>query len=340
MTRDAETQANPLRGSVKDPVGWGLIVGLGGVAFVLGEVIGPINAVIAALIVGIIAGNVLPTVDRANGVSTFMLKRVLKFAIILLGAGIDASLLALVNLRSVAAILLVISLGIAIARLVGPRLGLSTDTAMLIGVGTAICGASAIAAVAPILKSKQEEIGLALGTIFVFNAAAMLVYPVVALALSLDPVLFGSWAGLGVHDTASSVATGFAYSAESGEAATLIKLTRTMFLIPLVVLLAVWGARNDENSDASLGSSVKKSFPLFVLGFVATAAANTLGLLGEVGGLISETGKLLVIGVVVAIGLSLQLPKIRALGPGLVLTGMSAALVVSVVSFFFVFNVL
>ncbi|MEX2547594.1 MAG: putative sulfate exporter family transporter [Chloroflexota bacterium] len=322
-----------------DPLGWALVVGLAVLAFVLGEVIGPINAVIAALLLGILAGNGLSVSDRTDGVSTFMLKRVLKFAIILLGAGIDASLLALVNLRSLGVILIVIVLGIVVSRLVGPRLGLSPDTSMLIGIGTAICGASAIAAVAPILRSKQEEIGLALGTIFAFNAAAMLTYPLLAHAFSLDPVLFGSWAGVGVHDTASAVATGFAYTAESGEAATLIKLTRTLFLIPLVVVLAVWVSRSDTD-DTSLGKRITKSFPLFVLGFVAMAAANTLGLLGNVGSWISETGKLLVIGVVVAIGLSLKFAKIRALGPGLALTGLAAALVVSVASFAYIFNLM
>lgn len=340
MTSDSPIRVGAARGGVKDPLGWGLVVGLAALAFVLGELIGPINAVIAALLLGILAGNALPGSERSDGVSTFMLKRVLKFAIILLGAGIDASLLALVNLRSIGAILIVIVLGIVIARLVGPRIGLSNDTSMLIGIGTAICGASAIAAVAPILRSKQEEIGLALGTIFVFNAVAMLTYPVLALALSLDPVLFGSWAGLGVHDTASAVATGFAYTAESGEAATLIKLTRTLFLIPLVVLLAVWVSRGDTDSETSLGKSVAKSFPMFVVGFVAMATANTLGLLGDVGTWISEAGKILVIAVVVAIGLSLKFGKIRALGPGLALTGLAAAIGVSIASFAFVFNVL
>lgn len=330
----AETESTQRRGTIRDPIGWAQVVGLAVGAYILGELVGPVNAVIAALLLGILAGNFSPIVTRSDTVSTFMLKRVLKFAIILLGAGVDATLLSRVNVSVVLIILAAIVLSLIVARVVGPALGLSRDTSMLIGVGTSICGASAIAAVAPILRAKQVEVGFALGTIFVFNAIAMLTYPLLGFALDMDPFHFGAWAGIAVHDTASAVATGFAYGTEAGETATLVKLTRTLFLVPLVVVLAISSSVGDSaDSDASLGRSIVKSFPLFVLGFIATAAANTLGILGDLGSWISDFGKLLVVGVVVAIGLSLRFDRIKALGPALAITGLIASLVVAGVAF-------
>jgi len=321
-------------GTISDPIGWIQVVGLAGLAYVLSELIGPLNAVVAALILGLLAGNFFLVAPRADAVATFMLKRVLKFAVILLGAGVNAGMLSQVNFSLVAIIVVAIGLAILVACLAGRLMGLSPGTALLIGVGTAICGASAIAAVTPILKSKKEDVVFALGTILIFNALALLILPVIALAIGMDSFLFGAWAGISVHDTAAAVATGFAYTAQAGETATLVKLTRTLFLIPLIVILAVFTSITDsETSNSPLGRSVMKTFPLFVLGFIATATANTVGLLGDIGGTISDIGRLLIISVVVAIGLSLKVTKIRAVGPALTITGLMAALAVASVSF-------
>lgn len=321
-------------GTFRDAVGWIVVVGLAGLAYALSERIGPLNAVVAALILGLLTGNLFPAVQRSDAVATFMLKRVLKFAVILLGAGVHAGLLSQVNVALVAIIVVAIGLALVIARFAGRLLGLSPGASLLIGVGTAICGASAIAAVAPILKSKKEDVVFALGTIFIFNALALIVLPVIGFTVGMDAFIFGAWAGIAVHDTAAAVATGFAYSADAGETATLVKLTRTLFLIPLVVILAVHTSmKNFEASSTSVGRSVMATFPLFVLGFVATVTANTLGLLGAFGGTMAAIGRLLIVGVVVAIGLSLQVAKIRAVGRALAITGLVAALGVASVSF-------
>lgn len=334
MTADMKS---PSHGSLTDVVGWGQVLGLTVLAYVLGQLVGPINAVIAALLLGFLAANLSPIVPRSEAVATFMLKRVLKFAIILLGAGVDATLLSQVNVGLVGIIFASIVLALVMANVVGPVVGLSRETSLLIGVGTAICGASAIAAVAPIVKAKKDEVGLALGTIFIFNALALIVLPVIAVTSGMDSFAFGAWSGIAVHDTASAVATGFAYSTEAGEVATLVKLTRTLFLIPLVVILAfAQSTRGLAESEVPVGRSVRKTFPLFVLGFVATATANSVGLLGDLGGDIANVGRLLVVGVVVAIGLSLQVSKIRAVGFALAATGMAAAITVASVGLWMV----
>lgn len=327
MSPSPESAALP---TLNDPVGWLQVVVLAVGAYVASSVVGPLNAIVAALVLGAVAANVSPVAHRSDAVATFMLKRVLKVAIVLLGAGVNASVLTQMSWRVLGVLAVTILVALLVAQLVGRALGLSGDTALLIGVGTAICGASAIAAVAPLLHTKKDAVGVALGTIFVFNAVALVLFPVIAFTSGMDPSVFGMWAGMAVHDTASAVATGFAYSPHAGETATLIKLTRTLFLIPLVVAVAVAVSRADaKTSHVSIRRSVIRTFPLFVVGFVAAVAAHTTGLLGDQGGTIASGGRLLLIGVVVAIGLSLNFGKIRTVGVGLGVTGLASSVAVA-----------
>ncbi|MGH3443519.1 MAG: YeiH family protein [Nitriliruptorales bacterium] len=143
-------------------------------------------------------------------------------------------------------------LAILVAGLAGPRLGLTGRSCLLIRIGTAICGVSAIVAVAPVLRARKEEIGLALATILSFNAGALLLCPLIGGVFAVDPVTFGTWPGVAVHDTASAVATGFALGPRAGEVATLVKLVRTLHLIRIMVL-AVLAVLNSAGLLLGLG---------------------------------------------------------------------------------------
>ena len=176
-------------------------------------------------------------------------------AIVLLGAGIDGLLLAR-GFETVIVMAIAIIVAIAVANYIGRLVKLPRRAATLVGVGTAICGASAIAGVAPILKSKKDEIGLALRTIFTFNAIAPLVYPLRGTLLQLSDNALGTRVGIGVHDTATSVATRFAFSESAGEIATVVKLARTLFLIPLIIFLT----QTTQNLCANLkGSALRET---------------------------------------------------------------------------------
>lgn len=305
-----------------------LVLALGVAARMLGPVINGINAVVVALILGLLVVNVGgDRIELDDQVPTFLLKRALKFAVILLGAGIDLTSIADVGLKAVGITTVAVIMAMAISWYLGRALGMENRSAILIGVGTAICGASAIAAVAPVLKAKKEEVGLALATVFSFNAIALLTYPIIGAALGLSQVEFGSWAGIGVHDTASAVATGFAFGAEAGEFATLVKLERTLFLLPLLAI-AVAVVQREDGGETSSGSTLRNNIPWFIVGFAVLAAANTLGWLGDVGGFLNDTAKLIIVFVVVAVGLTLRLSKVASIGKPLFYTGFAASLAV------------
>ena len=326
------TDHQPLarHGTLRDPAGWIVLVVLTVLAHMVAGLIGPVTVVSAALVLGVLTRNLTGFADRADGAGAFMLKRVLKIAVVFLGAGVSADVLAQLDVAVVATIAVVIVVAVATALLVSRLVGLGFATGLLVAFGTAICGASAIAAVAPIVKASRDEITYALSTIFLFNAAALVFLPLIAVTFDLDPVMFGMWAGMAVHDTAAAVATGFAYTATSGEIATVVKLIRTVFLIPVVIVVAAFAARSDAFSPAF--ATAGKAFPLFVLGFVATATANTWGLFGDAGVVIADAGRLLIVGVVVAVGLTLQLKRLRGVGRQLFTTGLMATVAVAAAS--------
>ena len=320
-------------GTLRDPVGWIVLVSLTVLAHVMAGLIGPVTVVSAALVLGVLTGNLTGFAQRADAAGAFMLKRVLKIAVVLLGAGVSTDVLAQLDVAVVATIAVIIIVAVATAMLVGRLVGLGFVTGLLIAVGTAICGASAIAAAAPIVKASREEITYALSTIFMFNAAALVALPLIAVSVQLDPVVFGMWAGMAVHDTAAAVATGFTYTANSGEVATVVKLTRTVFLIPVIVIIALVAARRDAvPSGQHALTTAGRSFPLFVLGFIATATANTWGLFGDAGALIADVGRLMIVGVVAAVGLTLHLRKLRGVGTSLLITGLTASVTVAMAS--------
>lgn len=144
------------------------------------------------------------------------------------------------------------------------------DTSYLISSGTAICGGSAIAAVGPVLKAKDSEMSVALGTIFILNAIALFIFPVIGHWLNLDQHQFGTWAAIAIHDTSSVVGAGAAYGEEALEVATTIKLTRALWIIPLALVTSL----------VFKGSGKKISIPWFIFFFVAAIVFNTYALEG------------------------------------------------------------
>lgn len=309
-------------------------VGLG--AILAAPLVPAVNAVVIALLAGLLVANLAGRrVEVDDRVSTFVLKRVLRAAIILLGAGINLALVADVGVKALAVITVSVLVAILVARLAGPRLGLTGRSSLLIGIGTAICGVSAIVAVAPVLRARKEEMGLALATILSFNALALLLYPLVGNVLAFDAITFGTWAGVAVHDTASAVATGFALGPQAGEVATLVKLVRTLYLIPVMVLAALWmSVRVDRGAVSASGTAraVLSSMPWFVFGFAVLAVLNSAGLLLGIGDVLSDLAKLLIVFVVATIGLTLRLSGIASLGRPLLYTGFAASVAIGIVS--------
>jgi len=197
--------------------------------------------------------------------------RLLPLAVVGLGADMNLRAVARAGLQGLgytaASLVLVLALGLWLARL----LKVERDAGLLISVGTAICGGSAIAAVAPVLRAREHEISVALLTVFLLNAAALVIFPPLGHWAGLGQEAFGLWAALAIHDTSSVVGAGLAYGPRALEVATTVKLARALWIVPLTLGIGyVVSRRGEAAPDAP---PVKK--PWFMLGFLALAALVT-----------------------------------------------------------------
>lgn len=203
------------------------------------------------------------------------------------------------------------------------------DTSYLISSGTAICGGSAIAAVGPVLKAKDSEMSVALGTIFILNALALFIFPVIGHALDLTQQQFGTWAAIAIHDTSSVVGAGAAYGEEALKIATTIKLTRALWIIPLALV----------TSFVFKGSGKKISIPWFIFFFVLAIVINTYVLNGvpQVGQAISGFARKGLTITLFFIGASLSTDVLRKVGVKPLIQGVLLWIVISLSTLAYIF---
>ena len=216
-----------------------------------------------------------------------------------------------------------------IGMLVGYKfLKVNKTTSYLISSGTAICGGSAIAAVGPVIKAKDSEMSVALATVFVLNAVALFVFPVLGHWMGLTQQQFGMWAAIAIHDTSSVVGAGAAYGEEALQVATTIKLTRALWIIPLALVTSL-----------IFKSGAKKiSIPWFILCFVGAMLVNTylLGDYPEIGKLISSIARKLLTLTMFFIGASLSKDTLRSVGVRPLIQGVALWVLISVVSLVYI----
>ena len=256
-------------------------------------------------------------------------KKLLQLSIILLGFGMNLFHVFKVGSQSILVILVTLSASFVTAYLVGKSLSLDGKVTTLIGVGTSICGGSAIAATAPVIEASDEEVAHAISTIFLFNVLAVFIFPAFGRLLGLSDMGFGMWAGTAINDTSSVVAAGTAWSSAAGNDtalafATIVKLTRTLMIVPITLVLAIFTARKkallagmnegkNEIADTENFNFIKV-FPWFVIGFLAAAVVNTVFELGEFSTLLVTFGKFLIVMAMAAIGLNTKIKKLLTQG--------------------------
>jgi len=253
-------------------------------ALLLGQAVPLIGGPIFAIIIGLVIANVPAT---AQAIAPLQIKTIssqsLRVGIVLLGATLSLQDVATTGFVSLAVLAVTMSAGLLFAAYVGKAMGIDWRMRCLIGVGTTICGASAIAAVSPVIRAKSEEIAYAIPVIFLFNMLAVIIFPVFGHGIGLSDYGFGMWAGTAVNDTSAVVAAGFGFSQEAGEYATIVKLTRTTLIIPITLALGLMMPWLDPDHPASSGdlmSRVKNAIPVFIGLFVLASLINTLGLIG------------------------------------------------------------
>jgi len=198
--------------------------------------------------------------------------RFLKIAVIGLGAGINLPEVAKAGLNGVGITFLSISGIILLGYGLGSLLKVPRHTRLLIACGTAICGGSAIAAIAGVIKPRSHETAVSLGVVFALNAVALAIFPWIGHIFGLSQPAFAWWAALAIHDTSSVVGAGMAYGHDALLLATTIKLARSLWIAPMAFALAHWESRRPRDPDEEKLGKAKASFPWFILGFIALAA--------------------------------------------------------------------
>jgi uncharacterized integral membrane protein (TIGR00698 family) len=303
------------------------------VATGLGRLVPVIGGPVIAVVLGTVLATALPRMrdERLKPGIAVAGKGVLQASIVVLGTGLSLQEVARVGVRSLPVMLGTLTVALGGAWLFGRLLRVRGDVRTLIGIGTGICGASAIAAATAVIDAAEADVAYALGTIFAFNVVAVLAFPPLGHLLGMSSQAFGLWSGTAVNDTSSVAAAAYAYSPAAGAYAIIVKLTRSLMLIPIVTTLAVVTSRRKPGASAAVARLPwHKIVPPFLLGFVVAAAADSLGLIpaGWHGGL-QNLGTFLIAAALAAIGLSLRLAELRRAGPRPLLLG--AALWICVV---------
>lgn len=283
-----------------------------------------IGGPVFGIVLGVLVATVLRPGDRLRPGLAFASRPVLQTSIVALGLTLSLTQIAHVGLTSLPVMLGTLAVALAGAWGLGRLLGVRGDAQLLIGVGTAICGASAIAATQAVIRAKESQVAYAIGTIFTFNVVAVLTFPQLGHLMGLAPHAFGLWAGTAINDTSSVVAAGYAYGGDAGPYSVIVKLTRTLMLIPIVLVLATRVARRDAEAAGEPTRSLpwRTLVPTFLIGFVVASALTSSGLVPEAWHpAITTLGTFLITTALAGIGLSMRLSDVRRAGPRPLLLG-------------------
>lgn len=219
-----------------------------------------------------------------------------------------------------------IALGIGLGVALGKLLKVSKNAAYLVSVGTSICGGSAIAAAAPVLKAKAHDIALASATVFLLNAVALWIFPIIGEFLGFSQLQFGYWAALGIHDTSSVVGASMAYGEEALEVGTTVKLARALWIVPVTLFLSWFVAEKEEGEKNKFKLKVPWFIPCFLLAsaivtFLPRLIPGAAEVTAACGGFIKDLSKFLMITTLFLIGANLNRDKLKELGVRPVIQG-------------------
>jgi len=294
----------------------------------------PLEATALAVIIGLLVRNsgYVPPLFY-SGIRQF--EKPLIWGVILIGATLNFKDIASQGPQMLAIILVTMTVSYFVIYALGRLFRLSPTLSTLLSVGTTICGGSAIAITAPLIRAREEETSYAIGTITLWGLAAILFYPKIAQAFGVGDIAFGVFAGTAIHATPQVVGAGFIFSDLAGKTATAVKLVRNCFMAPLAFLIAAWFTRTHLLAAAKEKKRINwaKAFPWFLFGYFVMAGLNTAGYFSAkgVGGL-TWLGRFLIIVAMAGIGLNTDFTAFRKLGLKPLVVGLLGALVVAACS--------
>ena len=249
----------------------------------------------------------------------FTSKRILKAAIVLLGASLSVNTIMSVGKMTFFVMIFTFAMCFGGGYFIRKLFGLNWKLSNLISAGTGICGGSAVAAIAPVIDADDKDIAFAMSSTFLFDMVMIALYPLMGKALGMSDIAYGIWAGTSVNDTASVVASGYAFSEAAGDFATMVKLTRTIAIIPTALVFAWIGTRIKQKELNASGEGKKvnlmKIIPWFIGGFLLLAIINSAGLIpSNVSAIMKGTSKFLMVTALAAIGLNTSLLDFKKAG--------------------------
>lgn len=283
-----------------------------------------IGSAVIAMFIGMILNHFLKnTKTFARGLK-FTSKKILKLAIILLGLSLNITTILNVGKMSLTVMIFTLLTCFGGGYFIGKALGLNWKLSNLISAGTGICGGSAIAAIAPTIEADDNDVAYAMSATFLFDMAMIVLFPIMGAALGMSDQAFGIWAGTAVNDTSSVVATGYAFSEGAGDFATMVKLTRTLAIIPTVITFAFIQLHikkkeallnSTDGSELKANFKITKIFPWFILGFLAMSIiASVFPIPTAVVSNTKSISKFLMVCALSAIGLNTSFSKMKKAG--------------------------
>ncbi|MES2616217.1 MAG: putative sulfate exporter family transporter [Bdellovibrionota bacterium] len=244
-----------------------------------------------------------------------MTPKLLTWSVVGLGCGMNLITVAQVGMSGIGYTFISIAFTTILGLLLGFFLRNSRDTSVLVTFGTAICGGSAIAAIAPTIKAKGHEVSVALAIVFLLNAIALLVFPTIGHEFNLSQEQFGLWSALAIHDTSSVVGATLQYGKQALEVGTTVKLARALWIIPITLILSLYYSKYIFHKEAHLEDGTKAKKPWFILGFLLAAALVTwVPALKVPGFLVRNIAERVLILTLFCIGANLSRSAIKSVG--------------------------
>ncbi len=304
-----------------------------------------IGAPVIAILIGMVAGLLIKDKTPLKDGIAFTSKKVLQYAVILLGFGLNLTTIGQVGASSLPIIISTIATSLIVAFIMHKLLHVPSKISTLIGVGSSICGGSAIAATAPVIDADDEEIAQSISVIFLFNVIAALIFPTLGGLLGLTDAGFGLFAGTAINDTSSVTAAASTWDTLHGtngtvlEHATIVKLTRTLAIIPITLVLTFMRMRKEKTSSSV---NLKKIFPMFILYFVLASVITTIATSVLSGGaletattifsFLKQLSKFFIVMAMAAIGLNTDIIKLIKSGGKPILMGFTCWISITAVS--------
>ena len=309
----------------------------------------PVDVLALALVLGMVINSALKLSSEVMVRLKSISKIMLSIGIALLGAKLDLAMIIDHSSQSLFLSFFCVIITLVLTENLGIRLGVPTRLSRLIAIGTAICGGTAIAVTSSSVKATDEEIALSIATVTLFGITCMLIMPNIGTYLALSQDQFGLWAGLLVHATPQVIATAYSYGTVAGEIAIIVKLTRVMMLVPLLIGLQIVNQRSEQQGQrcVKLGTGIKlgQVFPPFLVIFIGLAGLNSLGYIPEsfsgvvfnsepfdTHRVLSFTSKISMLIAMAAIGLLVDIKKLLALGYKPLIAGLLATIIVGSIS--------